>query len=182
MTGKLTDAAQRGWPDMAYQGHVFSIKGGEAVARCLYCDLSLALGEETPTIPGPCPGTEEGRRLIKEAEERALDITPGQPITEPCLAVPADWEGTEAEAIGLAIAGAVQHIVQERDAAKAKAAQLRGDRDDALGALELLVERTPEGTFAASNVALDNARATLARLAPKRPPSAGYDDQATPQT
>ena len=167
MTGKLTDAAQRGWADMAYQGHVFSIKGGEAVARCLYCDLSLALGEETPTIPGPCPESEEGRRLIKEAEERALDITPGQPVTEPCLAVPADWEGTEAEAIGLAVAGTVQALVNDRDRAQHDAGQLQAKLDAALRALRELVDMTPEGTFAASNAALDRAKSLLETLAPK---------------
>jgi hypothetical protein len=152
-------------PQMTYQGHIFGVKGDplEApVAECLECGLQVDPAE--PTIPYPCPRTEEGRRLQAEAD-RHRGATPE--VTTPTILVPPDFTGTEAEAIGLALAGVVQAITNERDDLKRLSDEANAQRTDLLHALKDLVDQTPEGTFAASNAALDRAKAVLERLAPK---------------
>lgn len=89
------------------------------------------------------------------AEEWPL-VGPGAPITDPCIAVPVDFQGTEAEAVGLAVAGAVGELQRQRDAAQASANELAG-------ALHGLIKAYPRTSFAGSEVALERAQTILAR-------------------
>lgn len=138
-----------------FQGHVLNLDQVSGAVTCLYCDyaadvsLIVAGTAALPDTPGPCPGTDEGRRLLAEAEREANPLR--SVITEPCIATPPDWEGTDAEAVGLAVAGAVADLQRQRDEAQA-------DLQRSLDLLAALVHATPETSWAGSNIALDKAR------------------------
>jgi hypothetical protein len=90
-------------------------------------------------------------------------IHAGAPITEPVVAVPADFLGTDAEAIALAVAGAVAAIALERD-------DVRRELEAAADALEALVAAYPETGWAHATAAKEDAQALLARLRPPPEP------------
>lgn len=83
------------------------------------------------------------------------EMAPEQTITEPCIATPPDWEGTDAEAVGLAVAGAVADLARQKDFAEQHAAK-------SWRILKDLVAAFPQTSFAGSNVALEAAREFLA--------------------
>lgn len=90
-------------------------------------------------------------------------IQPGAPITEPCIAVPAEFPGTEAEAIALAVAGAVASLVSRAEKAEVWAADLES-------ALRALVDTYPRTSFASSEAYLEEAVALLAQHRPDQTP------------
>lgn len=144
---------------MSWRGHrmtFYRAMPEPAYAKCDACALKIGAEEalEGTVTVEPCKETEEGRRLIAEAEA-AKPV----PITEPCLAVPSDWTGSDAEAIGLAVAGAVGGIALERDQARAEVRQVRD-------ILKMLADQYPQTSWAGANVALDAARDYLAATEP----------------
>lgn len=86
------------------------------------------------------------------------------PVTEPCIAVPEGFQGTEAEAVALAVAGAIQAISGERDLAQA---HLEGTA----ARLSALASAYPRTSFAASEAALEEAVAWLSFLGQKPEPT-----------
>lgn len=143
-----------GGPQMNWKGHrmaLFRTVVEEPYAKCEACGLKVTAEEalEGAGTVDPCPETEEGRRLLAEAEREAHPLL--SVITAPCIATPPDWEGTDAEAVGLAVAGAVADLQRQRDQAQAVLQQ-------SLDLLAALVHATPETSWAGSNIALDKAR------------------------
>lgn len=109
---------------------------------------------------------------LKRREAQALEAAPsaswppiqeGSPITEPCIAVPAEFPGTEAEAVALAVAGAVASIVTRAQEAEARAEELEK-------ALSALVDAYPRTSFAGPEAYLEEAVALLARHRPDATP------------
>lgn len=135
---------------MSYQGHVLQRSIMDGRVTCLHCPLVVTDADQVAGVMEmePCPGTEEGRRLLAEEERQAHPLLPV--ITEPCVAIPETWEGTEAEAIGLAVAGAVADLVRGRDMAEQHLAR-------ALDIISSLVAAFPETSWAGSNIAKDQA-------------------------
>lgn len=76
----------------------------------------------------------------------------------PAIVIPPDADLTEAEAIGLAVAGAVQSIVEERLGWQFLAR-------DAHDALRLLLDNYPATSFAGPETAREKAAAVLDELA-----------------
>jgi hypothetical protein len=146
-------------------GHVLQAVRGFTepdYAKCLECGLKFTVDLDVERVieMGPCPATEEGRRLIALAEaEEAQPAT----ITEPCVAVPPEWEGTEAEAVGLAVAGAVADLVRQRD-------DMEDDLTRARSLLMAVVDVFPQTSFAGANVPLEEARTYLAQTTPAPSP------------
>lgn len=142
-------------PDAYWQGHLLTLNQVSGQITCTACPLELdasviiAGAVPLPADLTPCPGTEEGRRLLAEREREENPLL--SVITEPCVAVPPEWEGTEAEAIGLAVAGAVADLVAQRDQQAAETAK-------AMDLLAALVRSFPPTSFAASNIALQEAK------------------------
>lgn len=129
-------------------GHVYPRPDG-ALARCGGPRLCLKCAADQ-------------RR--KDAEElvQASSITaPANPITEPCIAVPPEFAGTEAEAVALAVAGAVASIVTRAQEAEARADELEK-------ALRALVDSYPRTSFAGPEAFLEEAVALLAQHRPDR--------------
>lgn len=115
---------------------------GEVVAQCQNC-LAIYQGK----IPWP---------VIDQAN----------PVTEPCIAVPEGFQGSAAEAIALAVAGAVQAIAEE-------GATLRGHLEGTKARLAALVAAYPQTSFAASESAKEEAVAWLAWLEEQDQPEPG---------
>lgn len=141
-------------------GHALQAFQGFTVpdyAKCLECGqkFTVDLSVEQVMEMGPCPQTPEGQRLIALAEAEQAQPTP---ITEPCIATPPDWEGTDAEAVGLAVAGAVADLQRQRD-------NMEDELTRARSLLMAVVDVFPQTSFAGANVPLEEARAYLAKLA-----------------
>lgn len=96
-------------------------------------------------------------------------IQPGRPIEFPCIAVPEDFLGTAAEAVGLAVAGAFAGLETERDEAVEALAATRQELVEGLTVLEALLEAFPESSWAHVTSVKEDAQALLDRLAPKPP-------------
>lgn len=79
-------------------------------------------------------------------------------LTAPAIVVPEGFPGSEAEAIALAVAGAAQSIVEERDTWRMRAATL-------YGVLRYLVDQYPQTSFAGPGVAMEAALAALEEYA-----------------
>lgn len=150
---------------MHHHGHIFrrfQSMVEPPYAVCLECSLKITAEMDVEAVVaamGPCPNTEEGRRLTAEAEREHAQSAP---ITEPCIATPPDWEGTDAEAIGLAVAGAVADLARQRDKAEQSGAKV-------FRLLKDLVDVFPQTSFAGANVPLEEARRYLATIAPPTP-------------
>lgn len=154
-------------------GHVHPRPDG-AVARC-----------GGPALCGQCRAEKEqqGRESFKRCPRCNSDTCPGRDtfgedctllsvedfVTQPVVAYPRDWEGTDAEAVGVAVAGALVGVEKERDQARDDLTQTRQELVMTLTALEALVEAFPETSWAADSKAKDDAQALLDRLAPKPP-------------
>jgi hypothetical protein len=143
----------------SYAGHVLQRSISQGHVLCLHCPLVITdqMAVEGVVDLEPCPGTEEGRALLAEAE-REVSLQ-AQTITEPCIATPPDWEGTDAEAIGLAVAGAVADLSTQRDWARAELATARN-------LVAELVEKYPATSFAGPNAVLERAKGWLEDTAP----------------
>lgn len=143
----------------SYAGHVLQRSISQGHVLCLHCPLVITdqMAVEGVVDLEPCPGTEEGRALLAEAE-REVSLQ-AQTITEPCIATPPDWEGTDAEAVGLAVAGAVADLQRQRELATAEAREARARLAD-------LVAAFPATSFAGPNVALERAKDWLEDTAP----------------
>lgn len=107
---------------------------GEVVAQCQTC-----LGIYAGRIPDPAT------------------------LTDPCIVVPEGFKGTEAEAIALAVAGAVQAIADDGNLAQAHL-------EETVAKLSALVAAYPRTSFAASEAALEEATAWLAFLGEQSKP------------
>lgn len=93
---------------------------------------------------------------MTDQQQPSADWEPVAMATEnPCVVVPEGFQGNEAEAIGLATAGAVQAIINERDSAQSLL-------ETTLGHLRDLVAAYPQTSFAASESAREAAVAWLA--------------------
>jgi hypothetical protein len=128
-------------------GHVYP-RPDKARARC-----------GGPALCGKC-AADAARKEREERPPVSADwppVRPGAPITEPCIAVPEGFAGSDAEAVALAVAGAVQAIALERDSWRSHA---RTTYDN----LARVVETYPQTGFAASESALEAARDWLAYL------------------
>ena len=118
-------------------GHVYPRPDG-AVARC-----------GGPRLCHQC-AEDQARQVQPVVSDDWPPIQPGSPVTEPCIAVPANFDGTEAEAVGLAVAGAVGAIQRERDLARAMLAEM--------------VEKWPETSWAHDLDVKERAREVLDEL------------------
>lgn len=81
---------------------------------------------------------------------------PGQEF--PMIAVPDGFQGTDAEAVGLAVAGALAGLEKERNA-------LRVAAEEAVGTLGALLAVFPETGWAQSEIQRERATEVHARLA-----------------
>ncbi len=84
-------------------------------------------------------------------------VSPGNPITGPSIVVQEGFQGTEAEAIALAVAGAIQDIGNQRDSAQSLL-------ETTVAKLRALVRAYPQTSFAASEAAREDAEQWLAWL------------------
>lgn len=140
-------------PTASYQGHVMTIQDvGAVAATCERCGLSVSRKEAGEGfVLDLCPESPEGKAAAVEAAAQ-----PG--LTDPCIAVPEGFTGNAAEAVALAVAGAVAALEQERNQWRERAAKL-------YGGLATLVEQYPQTSFAGPGHALESAQATLLELA-----------------
>lgn len=95
---------------------------------------------------------------------RLAALGPPKSQAYPLIAVPEDFSGTEAEAVGLAVAGAVAGLQRERDQAREMAMALEQDLHRALSTIRVLTDNWPESTWAADSLVEAQARETLAAL------------------
>lgn len=137
-------------PSATYQGHVFVVNLEGQGGKCQLCGLEVTLKDAQEGADfGWCPESPEGKAMAAQAAK------PQPELEAPAIAVPESWTGTDAEAVGLAVAGAVGGIARERDLA--------------LQHLGALVSAYPETSWAASSAALDAAKAFLAEMTPEAP-------------
>lgn len=128
-------------------GHVFP-RPDKVVARC-----------GGPALCLTCKGDEARKKSDEQAaSENWPPIQPGSPVTAPCVAVPEGYDGTEAEAIGLAAAGAVQAIADQRDLWRALV-------EEAVHALALVIGAFPDTGWAAATDAKEQGLAVHQKLA-----------------
>jgi hypothetical protein len=134
-------------PSANYRGHTFLARvdqdnglNAQAVAECQACGLKVSAETAMYGALEPCPETAEGKALLAQAE--ALAAQPAK-LSGPAIAVPEGWTGTDAEAVGLAVAGAVGGVIKERDEAKAMA-------EEAVTTLGQLLSVWPETSWASS--------------------------------
>lgn len=129
------------------------------------CPTCSGAPESTPTEM--CPVCGEAKYVGQPCPRNDMpghDGNPGdgsgapeQPITEPCIAVPAGFLGSDAEAVALAVAGAVQAIVLERDSWRSYCASTRRY-------LQELADMYPRTSFAGPETALEGAKEWLAYI------------------
>lgn len=85
-------------------------------------------------------------------------------LEAPVIAVPHGFQGSAAEAVALAVAGAMVGLEQERDRARGVAVTLEQQLAQAVGVIGLLVEKWPETSWAQDSHVKALAREFLASL------------------
>lgn len=135
----------------------------------LRAEERAALGIDVPDDATPSPELvarlQEAKAQVRDLEQRQAAarsqgwpaIQPESPVTEPCIAVPEGFQGSEAEAIALAVAGAIQAIALERDSWRSYLLSTKAR-------LRALVEAYPQTSFAASESAKEDAMKWLTFL------------------